>query len=46
MAEKLKVGCARPTGGLVGQPDAKQEQQSPQTTKEVQKNDPGRKTSS
>jgi len=37
MAEKLKVGCARPTGGLVGQPDAKQEQQLPQPTKEVRK---------
>lgn len=37
MAEKLKVGCARPTGGLVGQSDAKQEQQLPQIIKEVRK---------
>ncbi len=37
MAEKLKAGCARPTGGLVGQPETKQEQQAPQTLKEVKK---------
>ncbi len=37
MVEKLKVGCARPTGGLVGQPDAKQEQQASQPVKEVRK---------
>ena len=37
MAEKLKVGCAHPTGGLVGQPEATQEQQVPQSTKEVRK---------
>jgi hypothetical protein len=37
MAEKLKVGCAHPTGGLVGQPDEKQEQQLPQLIKEVRK---------
>jgi peroxiredoxin (alkyl hydroperoxide reductase subunit C) len=37
MAEKPKAGCARPTGGLVGQPDAPQEQQTPQPTKEVKK---------
>jgi hypothetical protein len=37
MAEKLKASCARPTGGLVGQPDAKQDQQSSQLTKEVRK---------
>ncbi len=37
MAEKLKVGCARPTGGLVGQPDAKQEQQVSKPVKEVEK---------
>jgi peroxiredoxin (alkyl hydroperoxide reductase subunit C) len=35
MAEKPKVGCARPTGGLVGQPEARQEQQASQQTKEV-----------
>jgi hypothetical protein len=35
MAEKPKAGCARPTGGLVGQPDATQEQLTPQSKKEV-----------
>ncbi len=37
MAETPKIGCARPTGGPVGQPDATQELQSPQTPKEVRK---------
>ena len=37
MAEKLKAGCARPTGGLVGQSDTTQEQLTPQSTKEVRK---------
>lgn len=37
MAEKPKVGCARPTGGLVGQPDAPEEQQAVQPIKEVRK---------
>jgi peroxiredoxin (alkyl hydroperoxide reductase subunit C) len=37
MAEKPKVGCARPTGGLVGQPEEKQEQQTVQPAKEVRK---------
>jgi peroxiredoxin (alkyl hydroperoxide reductase subunit C) len=37
LAEEQKVGCARPTGGLVGQPDAAQEQQEPQSKKEVRK---------
>jgi len=37
MAEKPKVGCARPTGGLVGQTEASQEQQVTQTAKEVKK---------
>lgn len=37
MAEEQKVGCARPTGGLVGKPDAPQKQQEPQSTKEVRK---------
>ena len=37
MAEKPKVGCARPTGGLVGQPDATQEQQTSRSTKEARK---------
>lgn len=37
MAEKLKAGCARPTGGLVGQPEARQEQLSTEPIKEVKK---------
>lgn len=31
MADKGKVGCARPTGGLVGKPDEAQEQKPSQT---------------
>lgn len=37
MAEKPGVGCARPTGGLVGQPSAGQEKQTPQPAKEARK---------
>jgi len=37
MAEKPSVGCARPTGGLVGQPGAEQEKQTPQPAKEARK---------
>jgi hypothetical protein len=37
MAEKPKVGCARPTGGLVGQSDEKQERQPQQSVREVNK---------
>ncbi len=37
MGEKPKVGCARPTGGLVGQQDAKAEQNTQQPAKEVEK---------
>ena len=37
MAEKLKVGCARPTGGLVGQQEAREGEQTQQPTKEVRK---------
>lgn len=37
MAEKPKVGCARPTGGLVGQPEVPEEQQAVQPKKEVRK---------
>lgn len=37
MAEKPKVGCARPTGGLVGKASEKKEQQEPQTIKEAKK---------
>jgi hypothetical protein len=37
MAEKPKAGCARPTGGLVGHPDATQEPQASRSTKEVRK---------
>jgi hypothetical protein len=35
MSEKQKVGCARPTGGLVGKPDSTQEPAKPQPAKEV-----------
>ncbi len=37
MAEKPKIGCARPTGGLVGQPEPKQEQPTQQVIKEARK---------
>ncbi|NCO52798.1 MAG: peroxiredoxin [Deltaproteobacteria bacterium CG17_big_fil_post_rev_8_21_14_2_50_51_6] len=37
MGEKPKVGCARPTGGLVGKQDAKVEQNTQQPAKEVAK---------
>ena len=35
MAQKIKAGCARPTGGPVMQPDETQEQQKSQSTSEV-----------
>lgn len=35
MAEQTKVGCARPTGGLVGQPEAAREKPAQQPMKEV-----------
>lgn len=34
MAEEPKIGCARPTGGPVGQPEAKAQDASPQPAKE------------
>lgn len=37
MAEKPKVGCARPTGGMVGQQKETEERASQQSTKEVSK---------
>jgi hypothetical protein len=37
MAESPKVGCARPTGGLVGQPNASDEQPQPQPSMETKK---------
>jgi len=37
MPEKAKVGCARPTGGVVGQAETPQEKQTPQTVQEVKK---------
>lgn len=37
MSEKPKVGCARPTGGLVGQSEAVQKQNESQPVKEVRK---------
>ena len=33
MAEKLEAGCARPTGGPVGQPEETREHETPQTAK-------------
>ena len=35
MAEEIKVGCARPTGGLVGETVSASEEQSQQPLKEV-----------
>jgi hypothetical protein len=35
MAEKPKAGCARPTGGLVGQKETKEQKEETQTMKEV-----------
>lgn len=37
MAENPEIGCARPTGGLVGQPDTHNEQEALQSIKEVEK---------
>lgn len=37
MVEKQKVGCARPTGGLVGQSESTQEQQKSQSVKGIRK---------
>jgi len=37
MAEKPKVGCARPTGGLVGQVEATEQHHEAQTQQEVRK---------
>jgi len=37
MAEQQEVGCARPTGGVVGQPDETREQETPQGKEEVKK---------
>lgn len=37
MAEKPKVGCARPTGGLVGQPGKPQAQEQSTPVKEERK---------
>lgn len=36
MTEGTGVGCARPTGGLVGQPESKGEQGEKQASTEVQ----------
>ena len=35
MAEEIKVGCARPTGGLVGEAVSASEEQSQQPLKEL-----------
>jgi len=37
MAEQQEVGCARPTGGVVGQPDETREHEIPQGKEEVKK---------
>jgi peroxiredoxin (alkyl hydroperoxide reductase subunit C) len=37
MAEEMKVGCARPTGGPVGEPEENQTQKEEQVIKEVPK---------
>ncbi|OQX83319.1 peroxiredoxin [candidate division KSB1 bacterium 4484_87] len=37
MEEEIKVGCARPTGGPVGEPAEKNPEQEKKTTTEVQK---------
>jgi peroxiredoxin (alkyl hydroperoxide reductase subunit C) len=37
MAEKPKVGCARPTGGLVGQAEAVQPKEETRSVKEAKK---------
>jgi hypothetical protein len=37
MAEKPKVGCARPTGGLVGQAETDRPKEVTQSVKEVRK---------
>ena len=37
MAEEIKVGCARPTGGLVGEMDPISEEKRNQPTKEIRK---------
>jgi len=34
MGEELKVGCARPTGGPVGEPEQKETQKAENITKE------------
>ena len=37
MAEKMKVGCARPTGGVVGKPKTGAQKASPQAPREESK---------
>jgi peroxiredoxin (alkyl hydroperoxide reductase subunit C) len=37
MAEEMKVGCARPTGGPVGEPVPSAEEKTQQPTKEVKR---------
>jgi hypothetical protein len=34
MAEAIKIGCARPTGGLVGEPDEPKREAAVQTTEQ------------
>ncbi len=37
MAEEIKAGCARPTGGLVGEPESEKAPEAPRETKEGRK---------
>ena len=37
MADQLQVGCARPTGGLVGQEEETEKKEGKETKKEVAK---------
>jgi hypothetical protein len=37
MPDKPKVGCARPTGGLLGEPEGKEEKETPEPRREERK---------
>lgn len=38
MAEEIKIGCARPTGGLVGDPDKPKREPLSKTTEQEERN--------
>ena len=38
MAEEIKIGCARPTGGLVGDPDEPKREPLSKTIKQEERN--------